>query len=152
MTSDSSAPQVSVLLPTRNPGPAIMSVLDAVFAQETDLNYEVLVVDSGSQPHDLTHIKSFPVQLTSIPPSSFGHGRTRNLLAQRARGDALLFLSQDAEPASPRWMDTLVAPLRDSSVAGAYARQIPRANADPLIRFFLKELYSAQPSRRGLQP
>jgi rhamnosyltransferase len=147
-----SRPFASVLIPTREPGPLVTSVLESVFAQKADFSYEVLIVDSGSGLADLARMKRFPVQIEVIPPAAFGHGRTRNLLAQRARGEVLLFLSQDAEPASPHWMQALVAPLAECTVAGAYARQIPRPDADILIRFFLSETYRSQPLTRRLQP
>ena len=60
------------------------------------------------------------------------------------------YLSQDAEPASEFWMSRLLQPLRDEQVAGAYARQIPRSSADPLIRFFLERTYGPRPAWRRL--
>src|SRR5262249_36266970 len=93
---------------------------------------------------------SYPIRFHQIPPTEFGHGRTRNLLASLAKGDRLLFMSQDAEPASEHWMSRLLEPLQDEKVAGAYARQIPRASADPLIRFFLERTYGPQPAWRRL--
>jgi rhamnosyltransferase len=110
--------------------------------------FEVIVVDSGSSPADLERMRSFPLALHQIPTSQFGHGRTRNFLARLARGEVLLYLSQDAQPADSRWMEALVQPLSDRHVAGAYARQIPRADADPLIRFFLDRTYGGRPVRR----
>jgi rhamnosyltransferase len=141
-----------VLIPTRDPGPLITAVLESIFAQQADFPYEVVIVDSGSGPADLARIERFPVHLERIPSADFGHGRTRNLLAQRARGDVLLFLSQDAEPASEHWLSMLVAAVADGPVAGAYARQIPRADADAFIRFFLHETYGPQPARRRVGP
>jgi rhamnosyltransferase len=48
-------------------------------------------------------------------------------------------------------MRTLVEPLADPRVAGSYARQIPRPDADPLIRFFLAQTYGASPARRSVK-
>lgn len=141
-------PYASILIPTRDPGPVISAVLESVCAQQSDFAYEVLIVDSGSAESDLARMRRFPVHLSAIAPAEFRHGRTRNLLASRARGEMLLFLSQDAEPASTDWMRTLVEPLRQARVAGAYARQIPRPDADPLMRFFLDETYGPRPARR----
>ncbi len=145
-----STPHASVLIPTHNPGPAIELVLRSVFEQQpgADFEFEVLVVDSSSPQIDVDRMRAFPIRFHRIAKADFGHGRTRNLLAQLARGDVLLFMSQDAQPASPTWMRTLVEPLADSMVAGVYARQIPTRTADPLIRFFLGRTYSAQPARR----
>jgi rhamnosyltransferase len=141
----------SVLIPTRDPGPSISNVLAAVFAQETSFAYDVHIVDSGSGADDLARMQRFPVDLRQIPSTAFGHGRTRNLLAEGAQGEVLLFLSQDAEPASNAWMRRLVAPLADPRVAGAYARQIARPGADPFIQFFLRDTYGPRPSRRSVQ-
>jgi rhamnosyltransferase len=141
-------PLASVLIPTRNPGTAIRDVLDSIFAQQVDFTFEVVIVDSTSRPADVDLMHGFPVRLQQISPSEFGHGRTRNLLASLAQGRMLLYLSQDAEPVGPAWMSTLLQPLEDPAVAGCYAQQIPRTDADPLIRFFLARTYNSRPTRR----
>jgi rhamnosyltransferase len=127
-------------------------VLEAIFAQQPgpDFTFEVVIVDSSSAPDDVARMRAFPIQFERIAQADFGHGRTRNLLARLGRGELLLYLSQDAEPASPTWLSTLIEPLRDATVAGAYARQIPRPNADPLIRFFLANTYGPRGARRSL--
>jgi rhamnosyltransferase len=126
-------------------------VLEAVFGQRVDCAFEVVIVDSGSCADDLARMQRFPTRLHQIPGSEFGHGRTRNMLGRLARGEVLLYLSQDAEPASADWMATLLGALADAPhVAGAYARQIPRTGADPLIRFFLSATYGPRPARRRL--
>jgi rhamnosyltransferase len=144
------SPRASVLIPTYNPGPGIDRVLGAVFAQQPgdNFDFEVVIVDSSSSPADVERMRAFPVRFEQIPKAEFGHGRTRNVLAELARGDMLLYMSQDAVPASQHWMRTLVEPLAEPAVAGAYARQIPRPNADPLIRFFLARTYGPRSVRR----
>ena len=41
--------------------------------------------------------------MIEIAPDEFGHGRTRNLAAERASGDVIAFLTQDATPV-PGWL------------------------------------------------
>src|SRR4026207_2213900 len=113
-------PTASVLIPTHNPGPAFRLVLDAVFAQRTEFAYEVIVVDSESSGADIQLMRQYPVQLHGIAKADFGHGKTRNHLARLARGEFLLYLSQDAVPANATWLATLVRPLVQPHVAGAY--------------------------------
>src|SRR5262249_33349971 len=61
------------------------------------------------------------------------HGKTRNLLARQARGEFLVFLTQDATPANAHWLHNLLAPLRnDPSVVGVYSRHEPRPNCHPM--------------------
>ena len=143
-------PIASVLIPTHNPGGWIGNVLDRVFEQQVDFRFEVIIVDSSSRASDVELIRNYPVEFHQIPAADFGHGRTRNFLGALARGRLLLYLSQDAEPADTTWMRNLVEPLEDPAVAGCYARQIPRCDADPLIRFFLARTYPAQPAQRGI--
>jgi rhamnosyltransferase len=127
-----------------------MRVLEKIAAQRVDIPYEVVIVDSTSSPADVARMCSYPVRFHQIPAAEFGHGRTRNLLASLAQGEVLLFLSQDAEPASDQWMTRLLEPVQHDRVAGAYARQIPRPTADPLIRFFLERTYGPRPAWRRL--
>jgi rhamnosyltransferase len=61
-----------------------------------------------------------------------------------------MYLSQDAEPSSVDWMQRLSSALVESHVAGAYARQIPRPDADPFSQFFLARTYGATPVRRRM--
>lgn len=143
-------PHVSVLIPTYHPGPGIVRVLESVAAQRVEVPYEVVIVDSTSPQDDVERMRSYPIRFHQIRPDEFGHGRTRNLLADLARGEVLLYLSQDAEPASDHWMSRLLQALNDESVAGAYARQIARPGADPLIRFFLERTYGPTPACRRL--
>ncbi|MGI9148507.1 MAG: glycosyltransferase family 2 protein [Chloroflexota bacterium] len=141
-------PFASVLIPTRNPGPRIRRVLDAVFAQDVDFAFEVVVVDSDSCAADVDIMRGYPIVFRQIQVSEFGHGRTRNHLGKLSQGRVLFYLSQDAEPSGPEWMRWLGKSLDDAAVAGVYARQIPQPDADPLIRFFLARTYTDQPARR----
>ncbi len=137
-----------MLLPVRQPGATIGAVLEAVFGQEAPFEFEVRIVDSGSSASELELMRRYPVELTEISAEEFNHGRTRNLLASQAQGEALVFLTQDAEPDGPDWLATLVAPLDDLAVAGVYSRQVARADASLPMRFFLEEIYPPAAARR----
>lgn len=140
--------RVSVLIPVKSPGKDIQKVLAAIYAQQVPFDFEVVIVDSGSSAEELALMRGFPLTLHQIAPDEFSHGGTRNLLAQLASGEVLVYLSQDAQPASSTWLHTLVSAVVEPNVAGAYARQIPRPGADPLIKFFLAETYGTVPIRR----
>jgi GT2 family glycosyltransferase len=80
-----------------------------------------------------------------IGSDEFRHGATRNLGAQHARGDVLVFTSQDAYADQDDWLERLTAPLRnDEDVAGVYGRQVPHPDATPPERFFLDFLYGPE--------
>ncbi len=130
----SSSFRVSVLLLTKNGGRYLAEVLQSVRKQQGSFELcEILAVDSGSRDHTLEILHCYGVKVFQIPPQAFGHGRTRNLIASHARGNLLVFLTQDATPAHDRWLENLLAPLRkDPEVAGTFSRHLPRPFCHPM--------------------
>ena len=97
----------SIVIPTKNGGQRLASVLKAIFSQNTRYEYEVICIDSGSTDATLDVIRSFPsCRLVQIAPEDFGHGRTRNLGASLSSGEFVIFVTQDALPASDRWLES----------------------------------------------
>jgi rhamnosyltransferase len=127
-------PLVSVVILTKNGCPDVAHCLAAVFDQNTEWPYEVIIIDSGSTDNTLGVVSQYPVRLIEIPPQSFNHGATRNLGAEQARGEFVAFLTQDAIPADKYWLSALVAPFDKAAVAGAFSRQLPKADAHALTR------------------
>ena len=134
---------ISVVIPVKNGGNDLERCLDALARQVVDDEVEIVVVDSGSSDGSDDLARRRGARVERIPPAEFHHGRTRNLGAQRARGDILVFTSQDAFAASDGWLARLTGPLRsgDESVAGVYGRQLPHRDARPPERYFLDFLY-----------
>lgn len=113
--------RASVLIPVKNGGPLLGEVLDAVLAQQAPWPFEVIVVDSGSSDDSVECARQRGVRVETISPAEFGHGRTRNLLASMAQGQFLVFITQDAKPASPQWLRNMVQGCDvEPGVAGAF--------------------------------
>lgn len=130
------AKTVSVIILTKNAGRYIREQLEAIFGQEGVSGLEVVIVDSGSRDDTLAIVSRYPTRVMEISPEEFNHGETRNFGARESAGEQLVFLTQDATPAGPRWLANLLGPLeRDRSVAGAFSRHIPRPGCSlPLAR------------------
>ena len=127
-------PTVSVLLVTKNGDRYLAETLRCVRAQQGRFQLaEIIAVDSGSRDRTLAILAAHAVRVIRIPPQDFGHGKTRNLAASYARGEYLVFLTQDATPANTDWLDALLTPLRaDPLIAGAYSRHLPRPHCHPM--------------------
>lgn len=123
---------ISVFIPTYNGEEYLVDLLSSVFSQKTELSYEVIIIDSGSSDATLSVIDKFPkVRLYTIPNSEFGHGKTRNEAARLAKGQYMVYLSQDAVPASDKWLESMIEPFfLSDQVYCVYGKQTPRPNAD----------------------
>ena len=138
---------MSIVLPVRDGGEDLRRCLSGIAQQAIDEPVETVVIDSGSVDDSVAIAKEHGARLDHIPPEQFNHGGTRNRGAELARGDVLVFTSQDAYAADERWLATLVRPLRaDPGVAGVYGRQTAHEDATPPERYFHNFLYG--PERR----
>ncbi len=133
--SGSSDRLISVLLPVKNGAAYLPEMLEAVLGQSMSVRLEIVAIDSGSSDATLDVLDRYGARVLAIDPSAFDHGLTRNLLAEHARGDVLVFLTQRARPVGDAWLAPLVAGLdADTRVAGVCSRLLPRPEADPLTR------------------
>ena len=113
--------QVSICIPTRDPGIGLTKTLQALAAQTYPHHLiEVVVADDGSQrapviPKNLP----FPVRIVRLEQTlAFGAGRARNAAARESSGSILMFLDADVVP--------------ERQVLHVYARWFER-RGDPLV-------------------
>ena len=132
-----SAPHVSVVIPALNGRGTLPALLDALAAQRTDGPIETIAIDSGSSDGTVQLLRARADCLIQIDPQRFDHGLTRNLGVERARGDLVVLMVQDAEPVSADWLAALTRPFAvDPVLAGTYARQIARDDASQITRHY----------------
>lgn len=135
--------RASVLIPVKNGGALLAEVLDAVLSQQAPWPFEVIVVDSGSSDGSVELARQKGVRVVTIPAREFGHGRTRNLLASMATGDFLVFITQDARPASPQWLHEMVQGCDcEPGVAGAFGPHLAHPHARHVTHCELRQHFS----------
>lgn len=137
------SPSVTVSVLTYNGDRYLEALLAAVEGQRYDGDVELLVVDSGSSDRTLEIVAAHPqVRLHRIANSEFGHGRTRNLVAELARGEIVAYLTHDAVPAHDRWLHELVLPfVDDARIAAVVGKQVPRASAPPVLKYDIQRVF-----------
>jgi len=133
--------KTSILIPTKNGARDIEACLEAIYSQKHVGHFEVLVVDSGSTDATLEIVRRYPARIERIPPEAFHHARTRNAVAYRANGEFLVFLSQDAIPASETWLMALLKNFEDVQVGAVYGRQLPKPDSGLERRSVFSALY-----------
>jgi len=157
-------PLVSVLLLTWNGAGTLPGVLSAVRSQDASVPVELVAVDSGSRDGTAALLRGRVDRLIEIPRAAFNHGTTRNLGIEACRGQLVVLLAQDAEPASASWLVRLIEPFlaheagggaekptppaaaaggNRAVLAGTYARQVPRPSASAVTRAYLARYAAA---------
>ncbi|HVP38674.1 MAG TPA: glycosyltransferase [Candidatus Saccharimonadales bacterium] len=142
----SPGPRASVLIRTRDGGERLRRVVAQVEAQR-EVEFEVVLLDSGSTDGVSAALAGGRVRWVGLE-GPFTHPRSSNAAARAARGELLVFLSQDAVPLADRWLARLLAPLEEPAVAAAFSRQVPDARTPALEARDLERAYPP----RGASP
>ncbi len=121
---------VSVIITTNNRPAELRAVLRGLEMQQRRAD-EVIIVDNGGvdrRPQLGLDELDFPVRYVQAP--SIGMCFSRNVGARRAKGDLLVYLTDDAIPA-PHWLDELVRAAGQPGVGAAYGATVPLRLENP---------------------
>jgi tetratricopeptide (TPR) repeat protein/GT2 family glycosyltransferase len=106
--------RVSIIIPTRNLGDILDRCLESIFEKTTYPNYEVIVIDNGSdepatkaifKKWESLELHRFHLCELDIP---FNFAKLNNFAVEKASGDYLLFLNNDTEVITPDWIEAMV--------------------------------------------
>nr|MDZ8022213.1 glycosyltransferase [Nostoc sp. SerVER01] len=118
---------VSIIIPTRDLGDILDKCLTSIFENTTYPNYEVILIDNGSQEENTANVISkwqqkessrFQCYRLDIP---FNYSRINNYAVNQAKGDYLLFLNNDIEVITPDWIDAMVEQAQRPSIGAVGA-------------------------------
>ncbi len=128
--SESSARRVVLLVPTCNPGPLWQVFLQALKTQTLQPD-RCIVIDSESTDGAPEAAQAAGHTVQRIARADFNHGTTRQRAIDQFAADAdlVVLLTQDAVLAEPTALQQLLAAFDDPTVAAAFGRQLPHANA-----------------------
>ncbi len=118
-------PLVSIIMPTKDQAKLLRRCLQSILKLTTYKNYEILLVDNGSQEEDtFTLFKEFESdsRIRVIRDDSpFNYSRINNQATKLARGEIFAFLNNDLQVISPEWLSQMVSHVvqPDVGVVGA---------------------------------
>lgn len=84
---------------------------------------EIVVVDSGSSDATLDVVAGYPVQVVHIAPEEFTFGRSLNRGIAATTSDLVVAASAHVYPEYDDWLERLLDPFADPTVALTYGRQ-----------------------------
>ena len=100
VTRGVAAPCASVVIPTYNRRARLARVLEALEAQRTTADFEVVVVSDGSTDGTIEYLRSdaVPLPVVVVDQSNAGPAEARNAGWRVARGELVIFLDDDVVP------------------------------------------------------
>jgi len=119
-------PRVSVIIPTRNGLKVLRPCLTSLLERTRYSDFEVLVVDNGSdEPATLQFLADLEQQgrIRVLPdPSPFNYSALNNRAVQKASGELICLLNNDIEVIDPGWLEELVVQALRPGVGAVGAR------------------------------
>jgi glycosyltransferase involved in cell wall biosynthesis len=117
---------VSIVIRTYNEQRYLPELLSAISSQQTDFEFETVIVDSGSTDGTLEIADQFGCRVSRIPKHEFTFGRSLNIGCEAANGKVLVFISGHCVPCNTDWLAKLVDPVLRGTALYSYGRQVGR--------------------------
>lgn len=123
--------KISVIIPTYNEEKSIKDCLDSL-NEQTFKEYEILVIDDGSTDKTVEIINSFldaQHSLKLLQQKHLGPGIARNLGAENAKGEILVFVDSDMT-FEKDFLEKLTKPIIDGKAIGTFSKEEKVLNKD----------------------
>ena len=105
-------PMVSLIIPTRNALKLVRQCIDSILSKTSYPNYEILLIDNGSDdPAALAYFSELNQheRIRVIrDDSEFNYSALNNRAVRQAKGELIGLLNNDIEIITPDWLDEMV--------------------------------------------
>ncbi len=141
--------KATVFIPTYFGEQYLEELLDGVFSQEVPFLYEVLIYDTSSKDKTPEIIEKYAkkyknLRYKTITKAEYSHGRVRNDAAHDAKGEIVVYLTQDATPAHNKWLYEITKPFDfNSKIVGIMGKQDPRPHCFPLLKNEIRTVFKS---------
>lgn len=117
---------VSIVIRTLNEALHLDDLLCSIALQDTNslLEWEVVLVDSGSTDGTLEIAEQHQCRIIHIKRDEFSFGRSLNMGCEVAQGEILVIISGHCVPTTTRWLWEICLPIMDNVASYSYGRQI----------------------------
>ncbi len=115
-------PVCSIVIRAFNEERHLGRLLEGISLQ-TIKDVQIILVDSGSTDNTVKIAEEKDVDIVSISPQDFTFGRSLNIGIEVAESDFILIASAHVYPVYPDWIEKMLKPFSDPSVALVYGKQ-----------------------------
>jgi len=119
-------PLVSLIIPTRNAHNLVRRCIETITAKTTYQNYEIVLVDNGSNDSD--SLKYFSqlekdgiIQIIKYP-FEFNYSAITNFAVERINGEIIGLINNDIEVITPEWLTEMVSLVCQQGVGAVGAK------------------------------
>lgn len=122
--------RISIICPIYNGQKYIENLNSSILKQKlnTDFILEILYVVTKSIDESENILKKLNCNYTLIEPKDFSHSKTREMMAEKATGDIIVFISQDIKIKNNIWLKNLITPIIKGECEASFSRQICENN------------------------
>lgn len=132
--------KASIIIRTKNEAKRMGDVL-SVLSKQTEKDFEVIVVDSGSGDKTLDIVDNFKrdldIKVYKIKPEEFTYPFACNYGAEKANGEFLVYISGHSIPINNNWLEFGLKNFKEKNVGGVHGLVLASADAS----FWEKLLY-----------
>lgn len=131
---------ISVVIPAYNTAEHIVACLDSVYLQK-DVDYEVLVIDDGSDDNLLQTIEAqnYPANFHYFSQHNSGAAAARNNAIQKAQGNYIAFLDADDEWVPGKLSKQLMYLQKNKNVGLCFCDMMHIVNGTKIHNSYLHE-------------
>ncbi len=113
---------ISIIIPIYNAEKYLQKLLSSLKKQTVP--FELIIIDSSSDDNSVEIAKQYSKNIIIIPQKEFDHGGTRTKAAKLAKGNILIYLTQDALPYDKYTIEKIIKIFDNKKIGAAYGRQL----------------------------
>jgi len=124
-------------------------LIESLRIQNFNHSFEIIFLVTQSTDGTEDHLKKSSIRnkrIISIPATEFSHGKTRMKGVEIARGNIVIFFTEDIIPIGENFLTELTAPVINGNAAAAYGvYQTDPKHADPIQAYLNNNWYKSFP-------
>lgn len=105
-------PLVSIIIPTKDKVDFLKRCIKSILSKSTYTNYEIIIVDTGSNESDTKKYYKTLKKITKIKflnwQRIFNYSSVNNFAVKKAKGEYILLLNNDTEVITPDWIESML--------------------------------------------